>query len=215
PILVRRIATVTISAPEVSIAERVSAKSLYFPVPTRRRERYGLPATISLSSDMSASAYCDDDLELVAVAHHRRAVRAARDDLAVTLHGNLLAGKLERGEERGDVERSFECACATVYGNLDHGQIVARKLPGSKRGISLLAAALLACAGSVFAQNPPGLCPQQRSTVKAPDDFYTRENPQRSSPERIAVGRRLYEKGANPACEACHGLKGDGRGTLA
>jgi mono/diheme cytochrome c family protein len=54
-----------------------------------------------------------------------------------------------------------------------------------------------------------------RGTVKAPDEFYTLQNPQRSSPERIAVGRRLYEKGAVPACEMCHGLKGDGKGTLA
>jgi mono/diheme cytochrome c family protein len=92
---------------------------------------------------------------------------------------------------------------------------VARKLPGSKKGIFLLAAMLLACTESVFAQNPPGLCPQQRSTVKAPDEFYALENPQRSSPERIAVGRRLYEKGAAPACQLCHGLKGDGKGTLA
>jgi len=76
-----------------------------------------------------------------------------------------------------------------------------------------LAAALLAAAGSVFSQG--GDCPQQRSTVKAPDEFYTLQNPQRVSPERIAVGRRLYEKGANPACEKCHGLKGDGKGTLA
>jgi hypothetical protein len=36
--LVRRMATVMISAPEASIAARVSAKSLYLPVPTSRRE---------------------------------------------------------------------------------------------------------------------------------------------------------------------------------
>ena len=36
PILVRRTATVTISAPEASIATRVSSRSLYLPVPTRR-----------------------------------------------------------------------------------------------------------------------------------------------------------------------------------
>jgi mono/diheme cytochrome c family protein len=78
-----------------------------------------------------------------------------------------------------------------------------------------VAMTLLACVGSVVAQNPPGQCPQQRSTFKAPDDIYTLQNPQRSSPERIAVGRRLYERGAVPACEMCHGLKGDGKGTLA
>jgi hypothetical protein len=36
--LVRRIATVTISAPEASMASRVCSKSLYLPVPTSKRE---------------------------------------------------------------------------------------------------------------------------------------------------------------------------------
>jgi hypothetical protein len=36
---VRRMATVTICAPEATIAARVCSKSLYLPVPTRRRER--------------------------------------------------------------------------------------------------------------------------------------------------------------------------------
>jgi hypothetical protein len=36
--LVRRMATVMISAPEASMASRVCAKSLYLPVPTSRRE---------------------------------------------------------------------------------------------------------------------------------------------------------------------------------
>jgi hypothetical protein len=39
PMLVRRIATVTISAPEASMARRVSSKSRYLPVPTSRRDR--------------------------------------------------------------------------------------------------------------------------------------------------------------------------------
>src|SRR5262245_36784231 len=111
--LVRRIAIVTISAPEASIAARVSAKSLYLPVPTSRRERYGLPATMSLSSAISASADRDDHLELVAIEHERRAVSASRNDLSVALHGDFLAGQLESSQERGDVERAFECACAT------------------------------------------------------------------------------------------------------
>src|SRR6266511_3576786 len=41
----RRTATVTISSPEASIARLVSAKSLYFPVPTLSRDRYSLPAS--------------------------------------------------------------------------------------------------------------------------------------------------------------------------
>jgi hypothetical protein len=36
--LVRRMATVMISAPEASIAARVCVKSWYLPVPTSRRE---------------------------------------------------------------------------------------------------------------------------------------------------------------------------------
>jgi mono/diheme cytochrome c family protein len=79
--------------------------------------------------------------------------------------------------------------------------------------VAAVATTLLASAASAYSQS--GDCPQQRGTIKAPDDIYTLENPQRPSPERIAVGRRLYEKGAIPACEMCHGLKGDGKGTLA
>src|SRR5262245_15370414 len=129
---VRRMATVTISAPEASIACRVSAKSLYLPVPTSRRERYGLPATMSFSSAISASTHGDDDLELIAIEQHRRAVRAARHDLAIALHGDLLAGQLQGCKQRSHVERVLERACATVYRNLDHGEIVARKLTGPK-----------------------------------------------------------------------------------
>jgi len=62
---------------------------------------------------------------------------------------------------------------------------------------------------------PPGECPQPRFTGKAPDDFYTRANPLEATPERVAAGRRLYEKEAKPACEMCHGIKGDGKGPLA
>ena len=92
---------------------------------------------------------------------------------------------------------------------------MARKSPGPKRGIGLLAGAALACAGSVFAQFSPGDCPQQRATVKAPGESYTLTNPQQASLEQIAIGRKLYEKDAVPACEMCHGLKGDGKGSLA
>ena len=138
-------------------------------------------------------------------------MRAAGDDLAVALHGDFLSRELKRGEQGGDVERALERACATVYGNPDHGQIVARKIPGSKRGIPLLAAALLTCA----AQPSVADCPQQRSTLKAPDDLYTLSNPEKATAEGIAAGRKLYEKAANPACEICHGLKGDGNGAIA
>src|SRR6185295_591659 len=90
PMLVRRIATVTISAPEASIASRVCAKSLYLPVPTSRRE-VKLRVPICRMSFISASAHGDDDLQPVAVGEQRGSVRAARHDLAVALHGHLLA----------------------------------------------------------------------------------------------------------------------------
>src|SRR5512141_390703 len=86
PMLVRRIATVTISAPLASMARRVSSKSRYLPVPIRRRERYFLPATTNASSgvgsfflaDVSAAAHGDDDLELVAFGERRLGIAAAR-----------------------------------------------------------------------------------------------------------------------------------------
>jgi hypothetical protein len=48
--LTRRTATVTISAPDASMARLVSAKSLYLPVPTISRDRYLLPASSKKSS---------------------------------------------------------------------------------------------------------------------------------------------------------------------
>ena len=75
----------------------------------------------------------------------------------------------------------------------------------------MLSAVLLACA----AQTSTAECPQQRSTIKAPDDLYVLTNPEQATAERVALGRKLYEKAANPACEVCHGLKGDGNGALA
>src|SRR5689334_3226759 len=54
-ILTRRTATVTTSAPDTSIALRVSAKSLYLPVPTQSRDLNSRPAIINRSSYMRAS----------------------------------------------------------------------------------------------------------------------------------------------------------------
>src|SRR6478736_3736169 len=87
--LVRRIATVTISAPLASIARRVSSKSRYLPVPTSNRERYALPATMSESAPafatMSAAPDRDHDLDAVAVGERLGPEPAARHDLAVAL----------------------------------------------------------------------------------------------------------------------------------
>src|SRR4051794_31672866 len=117
---VRRMATVTISAPEATTASRVSRKSRYLPVPTRSRDRYARPAMTNGSVNVegapgafmvrfyaSASApssmrarraelrggelaapYRADDLEAIAAGNGRVGVAAARDDLAVSFHGD-------------------------------------------------------------------------------------------------------------------------------
>lgn len=85
-------------------------------------------------------------------------------------------------------------------------------MTGDARIRFALAVAMLGWTGSALSQ---GDCPQQRGTVKAPDDVYTLENPEREFPELIAAGRKLYEKAANPPCEICHGLKGEGDGAIA
>src|SRR3989442_9325980 len=130
PMLVRRMATVTISAPLASTARRVSSKSRYFPVPIKSRERYARPATRSGSAISSArrvgafialaSADGDDDFERVAVREARLRVAAARNDLAVFFHGDALARELERFEEPRDVCSGLETLHLTVDGELDH-----------------------------------------------------------------------------------------------
>ena len=56
PMFVRRMATVTIWAPEATTASRVSSKSRYLPVPTSSRERYARPAMTSGSVSVEGSA---------------------------------------------------------------------------------------------------------------------------------------------------------------
>jgi mono/diheme cytochrome c family protein len=86
-----------------------------------------------------------------------------------------------------------------------------------KAGLAVtLALACLCGSTGTSSQTPPaGQCPQPRFTGNAPDAIYALSNPLGHSPENIAAGRRLYEKGAQPACHMCHGMKGDGRGPLA
>ena len=58
-------------------------------------------------------------------------------------------------------------------------------------------------------------CPQPRYTKKAPSDIYNKVNPVDPSIENILVGKGLYEEKAKPlACKFCHGMKGDGRGSM-
>ncbi len=58
-------------------------------------------------------------------------------------------------------------------------------------------------------------CPQPRFTGKAPAELYARLNPLDANRRNRRAGKELYEDVSNPACAACHGDKGDGRGQLA
>src|SRR5690606_30622285 len=112
--LVRRIATVTISAPLASVARRVSSRSLYLPVPTSRRERKARPAMISGSwwSVIAAPASCwgmermqgrptsatpdrMNNFDLVASRKLVLSVAAARHDDLIDFQRNAPPGQLE------------------------------------------------------------------------------------------------------------------------
>lgn len=85
-----------------------------------------------------------------------------------------------------------------------------------RKGLGILLAWLLSGGAGVASPDPPpGQCPQPRFTGKAPEAIYSLSNPLGRSPETIAAGRRLYEKRAQPTCQTCHGIKGDGKGPLA
>src|SRR5688500_8123852 len=146
PILVRRIATVTIWAPEASIARRVSSKSRYFPVPTSRRDEYDLPATTSGSFVMLdgasrprtlAPSHGDHDLDAVALDQELVGEAAARHDLAVALDREALAGELERFEDLRHGGRRGELARCAVHEDADrcgHGKSIERSSPPRRRG---------------------------------------------------------------------------------
>ena len=61
-------------------------------------------------------------------------------------------------------------------------------------------------------QSGPAQCPQPRSTVQAPEEFYNRANPLENTPDNIEKGRLLFQLDAQPTCVMCHGNQGDGTG---
>lgn len=66
-----------------------------------------------------------------------------------------------------------------------------------------------------FAEEPLR-CPQPRFTQKAPDNFYNLVNPLEATPENLKKGKILYQTRAKPMpCKHCHGVKGNGRGSMA
>ena len=60
-----------------------------------------------------------------------------------------------------------------------------------------------------------GDCPQKRNTVTAPSDYISKVNPLRNEPRHIKKGKVLSLMKAKPlACKHCHGLSGNGQGSM-
>lgn len=60
-----------------------------------------------------------------------------------------------------------------------------------------------------------GICPQERKTVRAPDEFYHLENPLKPTKKNLMAGETLFKIDAKPTvCRVCHGFSGNGMGIL-
>ena len=65
-------------------------------------------------------------------------------------------------------------------------------------------------------KEPPEICPQERKTAKAPNDYLKKLNPLRGDPRNIKKGKVLAQIKAKPlACKHCHGMLGNGQGSMA
>src|SRR5687767_4265448 len=84
-------------------------------------------------SFISASADRDHDLELIAVLDQGFLMQAARDDRAVLLHGDLLAGERHLLDQRADRERGLEALRGAVDRHLDHFESTMRYSPSITR----------------------------------------------------------------------------------
>ena len=61
-----------------------------------------------------------------------------------------------------------------------------------------------------------GICPQTRTTAKAPEEDRLRKNPLASSRINFDAGESLFNLLAEPTtCKMCHGVRGNGLGMMA
>ncbi len=61
-----------------------------------------------------------------------------------------------------------------------------------------------------------GICPQNRTTVQAPDDIRNQPNPLEKNRELLYTGESLFQVDVQPvACKICHGVTGNGLGIMA
>ncbi|SVD10311.1 uncharacterized protein METZ01_LOCUS363165 [marine metagenome] len=67
-----------------------------------------------------------------------------------------------------------------------------------------------------FLRIASGICPQPRTTKKAPSSYIRKQNPLPATAKNVGRGKVLYQKEAKPtACKMCHGIRGNGNGRLA
>jgi len=60
-----------------------------------------------------------------------------------------------------------------------------------------------------------GDCPQKRNTVTAPSNYISKVNPLRNEPRHIKKGKVLANMKSKPlACKHCHGISGNGQGSM-
>src|SRR5579883_2065331 len=96
----RRIATVTISAPLASWQACMTSRAGYFPVPTIKRDCSSYFPILSAS--MSASGYRLNDLDAIAVVDCLVSERAAAHDAIVLSHRYARRGGAQTFEELRD-----------------------------------------------------------------------------------------------------------------
>lgn len=58
-------------------------------------------------------------------------------------------------------------------------------------------------------------CPQERKTKVAPSEFLDLKNPVPLNAKNLKAGKLLYRQKSKPiACKSCHGMEGNGKGSL-
>ena len=61
-----------------------------------------------------------------------------------------------------------------------------------------------------------GMCPQNRTTVQAPENIRDQRNPLEPTEDVLYAGETLFQVDVQPvACKICHGVNGNGLGIMA
>ena len=85
-----------------------------------------------------------------------------------------------------------------------------------KLALAFLIISFLVVGGVFEKTTASGICPQLRTTKKAPSSYIRKKNPLPATGKNIERGKALYQKEAKPnACKMCHGVRGNGNGRLA